>query len=158
MPFTFRPIDASSARTILCWRYEAPYDLYNHDAEQFAEGMNALLDPANSYYAVTEAEVLVAYCCFGPDGQVPGGDYQAEALDIGMGVRPDLTGRGRGLEFATAALEFARRSLAPDAVRVTVARFNKRAQRVWENAGFKPVQVFERVPDGLAFVVLTREG
>ena len=99
----------------------------------------------------------MANCCFGPDAQVPGGDYEAAALDIGLGLRPDLTGQGRGLHYASAVCDFARNTLAPAEFRVTVARFNRRARRVWENAGFVRVQTFERQPDGLPFVVLTRD-
>lgn len=28
----------------------------------------------------------MGYCCFGTDARVPGGDYSADALDIGLGM------------------------------------------------------------------------
>jgi RimJ/RimL family protein N-acetyltransferase len=74
-----------------------------------------------------------------------------------MSVRPDLTGQGRGHTYVSALLNFARRTFAPAAFRVTVAKFNKRALRVWEKAGFRPMQTFRRERDGMAFVVLVRE-
>jgi len=49
------------------------------------------------------------------------------------------------------------RTFPPTAFRVTVAEFNKRAQRVWEKAGFRPVQTFQRSGDGIPFVILARE-
>jgi RimJ/RimL family protein N-acetyltransferase len=114
------------------------------------------INPQNGYFCIfAENEALVAFCCFGHDAQVPGGDYSAPALDIGLGVRPDLTGQGRGLSFVEAVLGFAHHSFAPPTFRVTIADFNKRAQRVWEKAGFRPVQTFQRQYDDLEFVVMT---
>jgi 8-oxo-dGTP pyrophosphatase MutT (NUDIX family)/RimJ/RimL family protein N-acetyltransferase len=153
---TFRPIDEATARVILGWRYEPPYDIYDPSFGDFEEAMQVFLDPQNAYHAITDEHGhLVAYCCFGPDGQVPGGNYRAAALDIGLGMRPDLTGQGRGLAYVNAVLDFARRTFSPTAFRVTVAKFNQRALRVWEKAGFQPVQTFQKRGDGTAFVILS---
>jgi ribosomal-protein-alanine N-acetyltransferase len=149
-------MDEASARAIATWRYEAPYEIYNPAPEAVEGEIQAFLDPRNAYHTITDEQgELLAYCCFGRDALVPGGDYGLEALDIGLGVRPDLTGRGRGLVFANAVLDFARRTYAPTTFRVTVAEFNKRALRVWDKAGFQPAQTFPRSRDGMAFVVLT---
>ena len=156
MPLSFSLIDEASARTVSTWHYDAPYELYNVPPDRIEAEVQALLDPRNAYYVLTDEHGSVeAYCCFGRDGQVPGGDYTADALDIGLAVRPDLTGQGRGHVYVEAVLDFARRTFAPTACRVTVAAFNGRALRVWQRAGFRPVQTFARVPDGLSFVVLT---
>ena len=158
MTFTFHPMDDASARSILSWRYQEPYTLYNAAPDEIDMALQAFLDPSNAYYSITdEHDGLVAYCCFGPDAQVPGCDYGPEALDIGMGLRPDLTGQGQGSTYARAVVEFARRTFAPAAFRVTVAEFNKRALRVWEKAGFRPLQTYRRETDRRAFVVLARK-
>ena len=158
MPFTFHPMDQANARTILNWRYDAPYDLYNPDSEDVEGVVQVFLDPQNVYYTMADEDRdLVAYCCFGPDGRVRGGDYRAAALDVGLGMRPDLTGQGRGLVVVDAVLDFARRTFTATAFRATVAEFNKRALRVWEKAGFRRVQTFQRERDGRTFVVLMRE-
>ena len=155
---TFDPMNPASARAILKWHYDAPYDVYNLDAGDSENAVQALLDPRNAYYAIIgDRQGLVAYCCFGPDAQVPGGDYRVDALDVGLGVRPDLTGRGRGYRYVDAVLDFGRRTFSPTAFRVTVAEFNQRALRVWGKAGFRPVQTFRRKGDGKAFVILMPE-
>jgi ribosomal-protein-alanine N-acetyltransferase len=151
-------MDEASARAIAHWQYEPPYDLYNMDSGNVDEAVAALLDPRNHYFSVAgEGGELVAFCCFGPDAQVPGGDYGASALDIGLGLRPDLTGHGQGLHYVKAVLDFASATFAAAAFRVTVAGFNHRAQRVWKKAGFRRVQTFPRRLDGRAFVILMRE-
>lgn len=154
MPFAFEPMDEASASALLTWRYERPYDLYDlHPDDEGA--MESFLDPQNGYHAILDHRGnLVAFCCFGPDAQVPGGDYERLALDIGLGVRPDLTGQGNGHLYVESVIRFAQCRFAPTTFRVTIAEFNQRALRVWEKAGFRPVQTFEREPDGRDFVVL----
>jgi RimJ/RimL family protein N-acetyltransferase len=109
--------------------------------------VKGLLDPRYNYHAVTDPDgVLVGYFCFGVDATVPAGRrlnlYAEDALDVGLGMRPDLTGRGLGLDFVRAGLDFARKVYAPAAFRLTVATFNQRAISVYERAGFKPARTF----------------
>ena len=53
-------------------------------------------------------------------------------LEYGLGLRPDLTGRGLGLDFFVTELAFARRRYRPRRVLLHVASFNQRARRVCE--------------------------
>ena len=53
------------------------------------------------------------HCSFGIDAQVPGGDYSAQALDVGLGLRPDHTGQGLGVTFLGAILAFAQERYSP---------------------------------------------
>ena len=85
MSFTFRPLDENSARTILNWQYEPPYDVYNLTSSDPENVLGYLLDPQNAFYSIFgQLGHLEAYCSFGQDGQVPGGDYSSSALDIGL--------------------------------------------------------------------------
>jgi ribosomal-protein-alanine N-acetyltransferase len=154
----FRSLTEADAWAVLGWHYDPPYDVYNLDVGESKETVRALLNPAYAYHAIDDEQgELVAACCFGLDARVPGGDYCDDALDVGMGVRPDLTGQGRGNAFVEAVLDFARREFAPRAFRVTIAAFNRRAQRVWKKAGFRQVQAFGRESDSEPFIVLVRE-
>jgi [ribosomal protein S18]-alanine N-acetyltransferase len=72
-------------------------------------------------------------------------------------MRPDLTGRGKGLGFARAVFDFARRMYATDSYRVTIAAFNRRAQQLCVALDFREIARFVRTdPDGnqTEFVVL----
>ena len=158
MNLTFIPINETYASAILHWHYDAPYDLYNLSPDDADEHISEFLDPENGYYAIlNEENDFLAYCCFGPDAWVPGGDYSSQALDIGMGVRPDLTGQGQGLIYAQAVLDFGAQTFSPTQFRVTVAQFNKRALRVWEKAGFQEKQRFQKEQTDMNFVVLARK-
>lgn len=155
MTLRFQPIDQTQAGIVAKWRYDPPYDVYDLGLSAPDDVLGVLLDPANAYQAIVDENgELAAFCCFGPDAQVSGGDYGAAALDLGLGMHPDLTGQGRGLTFVRAVLAFARDAFAPVALRVTIAAFNQRAIEVWTRAGFDPVQTFQRGMDGRAFVVL----
>ena len=65
-------------------------------------------------------------------------------IEIGLAMRPDLTGRGLGLSFVAAGLDFARDRYAPTRFTLDVATFNVRAQRVYERAAFRPLDTFTR--------------
>ena len=150
---TIRLITQAEARQFARWVYEPPYDIYNilpdpNNPDMIEQAANYFYDPAVQCYAIVDdAGDLLAFCTFGEDAQVPGGDYGRAALDIGLGVRPDLTGQGMGREFVTAVIDFTCRTFRPAVLRVTIAAFNRRAQRVWEQQGFVPVQQFNSVMD-----------
>ncbi len=74
-----------------------------------------------------------------------------EVLDVGVGMRPDMTGQGLGCRFVAAVLEFAAQKFAPRILRATIAGFNRRSARVFESLGFERMCRFERLADGLEF-------
>ncbi len=156
MELTFARMDRASALEIVQWRYPPPYDLYNLSEDETT--IAYVLDPRNNLYAIRDGNTrLVGFCSFGEDGQVPGGDYSQEALDIGMGIHPDLTGQGHGVVYARQVLAYARQVYAPPCFRVTIAAFNQRARRVWTRCGFNLVQRFLKPGHNLEFVVMVSE-
>jgi ribosomal-protein-alanine N-acetyltransferase len=158
MPFTFHPMDEAAARAVLAWHYPPPYEVYNEETGSMEQVVQEVLRPDYHYYRMAEdSDPLVAYCCFGADARVAGGDYALAALDLGLMVRPDLNGQGRGVQFATAVLTFAQQNFPQKVWRVTIAEFNRRAQRVWQRLGFRQVETFAR-HDGLAFGIWLNEG
>ena len=100
MKLCFSKIKRAEALEICTWEYQPPYDIYNHSKPPNPEDVEAILNPQFNYHAIrNEDGSLVAFCSFGEDARVPGGCYTEEALDIGIGVRPDLTGQGLGKDF-----------------------------------------------------------
>jgi [ribosomal protein S18]-alanine N-acetyltransferase len=157
--FAIRPLDEAGARAAAVWRYEPPYSIYQIDlmGEALEDAIRFLVNPANAYYRIDNADgELEAFCCFGDDAQVTGGDYGANALDLGLGVHPELTGRGRGSLYVQATIDFALRHYQPNALRVTVATFNTRAQRVWQKAGFYQASAFLST-EQRGFLILMRK-
>jgi RimJ/RimL family protein N-acetyltransferase len=139
MTFTIRPINEQDVNHIIRWRYTGSLAFYNPRPDDWLW----LLDPDNRYHTIsTRAGTIEGVFCLGFDARVDGGSYTEEALDVGIGLHPDLVGRGLGMSFLHAVLTFARRELQPGMFRVTVAQFNHRARRLFEKAGFRPIRTF----------------
>lgn len=155
---SYRLADEASAREFIQWRYEPPYDIYNCPPEDMETALRYNLDPKNNVYAMFDQNnELVAYCSYGRDAQVPGGDYSEEALDIGLMVKPELTGQGLGAAFSGEVIRNGIERYAPKKLRVTIAAFNKRAIRTWEKNGFQQIQTFKRRSrDRMEFIVMTK--
>ena len=91
------------------------------------------------------------FYCIGREAQIEGGDYSENAVDIGGGLRPEMTGSGFGGTFIRSG-SISLRLVGPNTIRATVA-FNLRVLKMCENAGFESVQRF-RGPKDTEFVVL----
>ncbi len=108
------------------------------------------------------APAVAGFVCFGVQAQVSGardaGLYAEDALDIGLGLRPDLTGQGLGKTFFAACLDHAIQTRQPATLRLAVASFNTRAIAVYRRAGFRPVATCESPVRGrpVEFLVMVR--
>jgi ribosomal-protein-alanine N-acetyltransferase len=155
---SYRPADETSAREFLQWYYEPPYDIYNCPPADLEEALQYNIDPKNNVYAMfDQGGELVGYCSYGRDAQVPGGDYSEKALDIGLMVKPELTGQGLGAAFVGEVIRNGIERYAPKKLRVTIAAFNKRAIRTWEKNDFQQTQRFKRMSrDEMEFIVMTK--
>ncbi len=148
------------ARKICRWCYEEPYSIYSMDGS--TECVSELLN--GSYYSVkNESNDMIGFYCFGEDAQVPAGKlYGAyedrEFIDIGLGMRPDLCGKGNGYDFLTKEIEFTKALFGTEKLRLTVAGFNERAVRIYEKAGFRKAMDFNRTneKDTTKFIVMKR--
>lgn len=148
MQFTFTLMNEAEARKVRTWHYAEPYENYSMDYDSEEAVLAELLERRSPYYAVrNEAGELAGYFCFGTSAQIGGSEtpalYSEDAiLDIGLGMRPDLTGGGLGLAFVNAGLDFARENFQSRTFRLVVLTFNERAIRVYEQAGFERVRIF----------------
>ena len=65
-------------------------------------------------------------------------DIAADPFD-GIGLRPDLTGRGLGAPYLHAQLAYAQAQWHPRTFRLYVASWNARAIKLYERLGFREV-------------------
>lgn len=148
---SFRPMTHDDAQAIVQWRYPAPYDIYNLSEE----AVPPLVDRHLQYYAARAKDELLGLCCFGLEARVPGGRYnseRADVLDIGLGLRPDLTGKGLGRWYVGCVLHHGWVLHQPVLFRATIAGFNRRSQRVFEQWGFKTTHFFLREGTQVSFL------
>ena len=127
--------DEATFRELERWRYEPPYDFYDGDADP-------VTNPERFFAARDDDGELIGFYYF---------EEKDDVLEIGLGLRPELTGRGRGEQFLRAGLEFGRARFAPRQIVLNVAAFNERAIRVYERVGFvetgRHIRTFERFGD-----------
>lgn len=145
---------AARAELISRWTYPGEYALYNF--LKGAETLRELLD--GSYFArLDDAGALTGYFCFGASARIPaeGDAYAADLLDVGLGMRPDLCGKGGGAAFVGEGLAFARTRFGAESFRLTVAAFNLRAIRAYERAGFSVEQDIVHRMTGKVFSIMT---
>ena len=139
--YLFFQMDDTDVGKITSWRYDPPYDFYNWDADP--EDLAELRDPErrrNVYFSVRDKNLqLVGFFQF---------EEKDSIVDVGLGLRPDLTGQGYGLEFLLSGLEFAKGRFGPVRFTLSVATFNDRAIVVYERAGFRRGDVFMHDTNG----------
>jgi RimJ/RimL family protein N-acetyltransferase len=68
--------------------------------------------------------------------------------EVGLGLRPALTGMGLGQAFMDAGLRFAEDTLGATSFVLAVAAFNRGAIAVYERAGFQQVERYEHATNG----------
>ena len=123
-------MDESEAREVADWHYDPPYTFYDWAAD--GDDLALLLGKKSRegrFFSARDEDELVGFFEFQQEG---------DTIVIGLGLKPDLTGRGFGEEYVEEGLEFARERFGPKEFRLAVAAFNARAIRVYERAGFGP--------------------
>ena len=125
------------------WRYDPPYEFYNGEDDP-------VLNPER-FFVVRDGDEVVGFYYF---------DEQRDTVEIGLGLRPDLTGKGLGLQFFLEGVAFAHGRFPGRRVTLNVAAFNERAIAVYERAGFRRtgehVRTFDRWGD-VPFVEMEEE-
>jgi ribosomal-protein-alanine N-acetyltransferase len=139
--YRFRQMEHEEAVEISGWHYKPPYDFYNATSDP--DDLEELLDPKrrkDAYFSVfDEGGILVGFFQFEREGTT---------VDVGLGMRPDLTGKGLGIGYLLAGLEFARGRFSPDRFTLSVATFNERAILVYQRAGFRRNTVYRHNTNG----------
>lgn len=141
LPYHVRQLTIEDGMAIASWRYPGPWAVYDAlEAPQVDEG----------FWAVEDATpALVGFCCLGQAARVPGMDSAIGVLDVALGLRPDLAGRGLGRDFAVAVVAHAHDVADGRRLRCVVAEWNEPGRAAAEAAGFSPNGTYE-MPGGAA--------
>lgn len=128
MKFNFRKPTERDAKEIMEWKYEGIYSFYNNDKTKAKkEWASNIHNEENTFVLYDEQNQLMGNCCF---------DVEEDGIMFGVQMRPDLTGKGMGTEIIKKILDFGREKYKFDEIKLCVAKFNKRAIRVYEKLGF----------------------
>jgi len=122
---------------MLTWRYPPPYDRYDLDADPSDVDLMRSGVGGDRWFAVDDA-VTEPAAFFEFVG------LEDRTIEIGLGLRPDLTGRGLGATLIEEGLRFARRRWGARSFALDVYPWNDRAIRAYEKAGFIRGEVYTR--------------
>jgi len=132
------------------WHYEGEYSFYDMEADE--EDLQEFVDPelrGDSKFVLMKNSELVGYFSVTKVDDL--------TYDIGLGMRPDLTNKGMGLEFINAGLAFVKNEYKPEKITLSVATFNQRAINVYRKLGFKDVTTFMQDTNGGTYEFLKME-
>ena len=134
-----RAMTAVDATAIAAWHYDGIYSFYDWDQDE--DDLAELLDPSEwgrRYFAVDRDARLAGFFVVKLEDGI---------AVLGLGLRPDLTGRGLGAELLATGLRFAE-GLGAERCTLAVAAFNRRAITVYERAGFAEVSRYRHRTNG----------
>lgn len=148
MAYKFSILTQEQAENIAFdWHYDGEYSFYDMEADK--DDLDEFLNPeerGNSTFAVTKENELVAFLSIS--------EVTDRIFDIGLGMRPDLTGKGNGTEFLRAGINFIQSEFKPEKITLSVATFNQRAIKLYRKVGFKDVETFMQDTNGSTFEFL----
>jgi GNAT superfamily N-acetyltransferase len=99
-------------------------------------------EPDEGYWAVVDSgDHLLGFCCLGAAARVPGQPEDEWLLDVAIGIRPQLAGRGWGGDLGRTAVAYARSVALDRRLRTTVPDWNDLGQHAARRAGFTPLVV-----------------
>lgn len=134
MKLEFRVPTKSDVDDILTWKYDGKYSFYDNDIQkEKMEWIESFIDSDDNFSIYNDNNKLVGNCSF---------YYIEEFFCVGLQMRPELTGKGFGVEFAKSIVDFGREKYKFNYIDLTVAKFNNRAIKVYEKLGFKVIEEF----------------
>ncbi len=145
-PFRVRQLTIEDGLAVAAWSSPGAWHIED-----------ALEAPAadEGYWAVADDRgALVGFCCLGSAARVPGAPQDDWVVDVAIGIRPELAGRGWSGELGRAAVDYAARVAVDRRLRTTVPEWNDAARRAALHAGFartarrvyeqRPYEIFEQ--------------
>lgn len=152
MAFDIERLDQPSAYSIANeWKYPDVYSFYDmtSDPEDYEEIMDPLLR-AENYFQVLKDDRLFGFFVVekNPDHNV---------MNMGLGIRPELTGKGLGQAFVSEIITYIHKNYSVKTLRLGVAAFNKRAQKVYEKIGFKQTKMYDQETNGSIYPFIEME-
>ncbi|WP_085992911.1 GNAT family N-acetyltransferase [Oceanobacillus senegalensis] len=137
MQLIIKKMTEKYAVDVLCWKYEKPYNFYNN---VLTSGAIMELLTYKYFVVLDKYNDLIGYFCIGRPAQIPDGElngvYKEDCIDVGIGMKPRLTGKGKGHIFFSRILRFIQEKHPDKDIRLTVATFNERAIRLYKKLGF----------------------
>lgn len=127
-PFRVRQLTIEDGLALASW--SSPGAWHIEDALEAPE-------PDEGYWAVVDSgDALLGFCCVGGAARVPGAPQDDRVVDVAIGIRPQLAGRGWSGELGRAAVGYAASVALDRRLRTTLPDWNVVGQHAARQAGF----------------------
>ncbi|EDL64503.1 GNAT family N-acetyltransferase [Bacillus sp. SG-1] len=154
MEFTLRKRTSDDIEEFLTWTYDGIYAFYDNDIQQEKiDGFRESIDSDRAFSVFTKDGTLAGNCEFFNVAD----DDDDEVLAVGVQMKPSLTGKGYGSSFMDAIINEGRGIFKYDHLELAVVDFNKRAIKLYENAGFKRKGEFQNEIRGTTYDFIIME-
>ena len=131
MLFCFQKLSQKNALIIADnWKYDGEYAFYDMtaDPEDYEEFVDEKLRNENDHFeAIMEGDLVGFFCVVRDNSE----------MEIGLGLRPDLCGKGIGKDFVHQIVKYIETHYTYTKLIMKVASFNQRAIKVYRQCGFK---------------------
>ncbi|WP_220232495.1 GNAT family N-acetyltransferase [Lactobacillus panisapium] len=137
------------------WHYDGEYSFYDmeNDQEDYDEIITPALRKDHYFEVLAEDGQLTAFFCLDP---IEGKNDQVE---VGLGMAPELTGYGLGIKLMQMIEDYVKQIGKYHKIILSVAEFNKRAQKVYQRAGYRITGSEDEASNGgiYRFILMAKE-
>jgi len=132
MELTLRRRSEEDVKEFLSWKFEGVYSFYDNDIQvEKIDWIKQSVHSEKAFSVIDEKDNLIGNCEF-----YDGGDDGEEIVAVGVQMNPILIGKGLGSKFVHSIIEQGKEILEFNRLEITVADFNERAVKTYENEGF----------------------
>ena len=139
--FTTTSFTLEFAKEVCSWRYNDEYSIYDFPSWEIVKqdkwSIANLGKREKEFYAVIDETNKLC-------GFIRLQDHHNYIL-LGLGLKPSLCGKGHGSELMSLIIELCNNIYSGKKILLVVRSFNKRAIRCYEKAGFKIVEIFNKI-------------
>lgn len=139
MNLSVKELTEKNAMELCQWRYEPPYDIYNlpdwGTVKKENWGMANEEKRKHEFHAIYSSEALVGFFRL---------VKKEDHIMLGLGLCPDLCGKGVGRELIGLILTTAKEKYGTIKIQLEVRAFNVRAIKCYQTAGFVAIDQFSR--------------
>ncbi|MTI71711.1 MAG: GNAT family N-acetyltransferase [Firmicutes bacterium] len=134
MNIEFRKPTSKDGIDISTWKYQGIYSFYNNDKTEAKNQWALNIDKEDNTFVIYNKEnELIGNCSF---------EYDDNKYMLGVQMKPQMTGKGMGTEIVKSILDFGRQRYNFQSIELLVAKFNKRAIRIYKKLGFYIIDEF----------------
>lgn len=117
------------------------------DIEDYEEIISPLLRGSN-YFQVIRNDELFGFFVL---------EQTTDLVGIGVGIKPEWTGNGFGEQFILLILDYIKENYSASTARLSVAKFNIRAQKVYAKVGFTKIREYQQATNGSVHLFVEME-